>query len=115
MDVAGQIKVCLLGLGLASWVLSLGPSALGGWASGPQVSSYCAVLGGYDFTSKSRMLMAVRELASGAVLQAAPGARCPAPVAYTCNNPRRSARRTASVRFAAPSFPLIDATWNFTV
>ena len=30
-------------------------------------------------------------------------------------SPRRTARRTASVRFAAPSFPKIDATWNFTV
>ena len=30
-------------------------------------------------------------------------------------NPRRTARRTASVRFAAPSFPEIDATWNLTV
>ena len=29
--------------------------------------------------------------------------------------PRRTARRTASVRFAAPSLPAIAATWNFTV
>ena len=35
----------------------------------------------------------------------------PQPAAcYTCSNPRLSARRTASVRFDAPSLPLIDAT-----
>jgi hypothetical protein len=29
--------------------------------------------------------------------------------------PRRIARRTASVRFLAGSFPQIDETWNLTV
>ena len=32
-----------------------------------------------------------------------------------CTNPRRSASRTASVRFVAPSLPRIDAMWNLTV
>ena len=30
-------------------------------------------------------------------------------------SPRRTARRTASVRLAAPSLPEIDETWNLTV
>ena len=36
-------------------------------------------------------------------------------IRYSEIKPRRTARRTASVRFAAPSFPQIEATWNFTV
>ena len=34
---------------------------------------------------------------------------------HSAMRPRRTARRTASVRLAAPSLPPIDATWNFTV
>ncbi len=35
--------------------------------------------------------------------------------AYIRINPRRSPRVTASVRLDAVSFPITDATWNFTV
>ena len=35
--------------------------------------------------------------------------------ATTWSRPRRTARRTAAVRLCAPSLPVIDATWNFTV
>lgn len=37
------------------------------------------------------------------------------PSNYSVTRPRRTARRTASVRLAAPSLPEMDATWNLTV
>ena len=67
-------------------------------------------------------LVAVITFGSGAIVAVRlregrdepPGSTSPVCV-QSDTKPRRMARRTASVRFAAPSFAQMDATWNFTV